>query len=452
MGKTALKIVSALALFWPAGLSAAVDAAHAAALGKNLTPVGAERQGNAAGTIPAWEGGLAKDAYPHANGGHYADPFAKDKPLFTITSKNVDQYKEQLTPGQLALFAQFPDYTMVVYPTRRTASFPAAFYQKTRENATKTILSHGGNGVLNATDGVPFPIPKDGAEAVWNVLLRFRGPAFRMNSIEAPVLRNGTYTPSRCSVDFEPHYNNLDKPLDRRTPNLFFEFLQTFASPPRLAGSILLVHEPVDQVKQHRTAWLYNPGQRRVRLAPTLAYDNLALTAEGLRTYDDYNMYNGSPDRYQWTLIGKKEMFVPYNSYRLNDPALRYKDILKAGHLNQEVPRYERHRVWVLEGTLKKGFRHLYARRVFYLDEDSWIPLLSDKYDAGGKLSYFAEQHLVNYFEVPMPWASVTVFYDLPSGRYLALNLTNEESSPWKERKFPAAYFTPANLRGQGTR
>lgn len=452
MEKTALKTLSVLALFWPAGLSAAVDAARAAALDKNLTPVGAERQGNAEGTIPAWEGGLPKNAYPHAKGGAYADPFAEDKPLFTITAKDVDLYKDQLAPGQLALFAQFPEYKMIVYPTRRTASYPDAFYTKTRENATQAVLSDDGNGVLNATDGVPFPIPQNGTEAIWNALLRFRGSSFRMNYVDAPVLRNGAFTPSKSAVDFEAHYNNLEKAIDRRTPNLFFEFLQTIASPPRLAGSLLLIHEPVNQVKKNRTSWLYTPGQRRVRLAPTVAYDNPPAASEGLRTYDDFSMYNGSPDRYEWKLVGKKEMFVPYNSYRLDDPALRYKEILKAGHLNQEIPRYERHRVWVVEGTLKKGFRHIYARRVFYLDEDSWIPLLSDKYDSAGKLWRMAEQHLTNKYEVPMPWAGVLIHYDLTSGRYLAMNLTNEEPSPWEERRFPTSYFTPANLRGKGTR
>ena len=143
-------------------------------------------------------------------------------------------------------------------------------------------------------------------------------------------------------------------------------------APARLAGGILLVHETLDQVKKPRDAWLYNPGQRRVRRAPQVAYDNPGTAADNMRTTDQLDMFNGAPDRYDWKLVGKREIYVPYNSYRLQDPKLKYKDIITPLHINPDHLRYELHRVWVVEATLQTGERHIYKKRVFYIDEDSW--------------------------------------------------------------------------------
>ena len=77
-------------------------AEQAARLNADLTPVGAERAGNAAGTIPAWAGGLPK-APPIDPKVGYVDPFADDKPLYTITAANAAQYKDVLSAGHQVL-------------------------------------------------------------------------------------------------------------------------------------------------------------------------------------------------------------------------------------------------------------------------------------------------------------------------------------------------------------
>jgi hypothetical protein len=56
-------------------------------------------------------------------------------------------------------------------------------------------------------------------------------------------------------------------------------------------------------------AWLYFPGQRRVRRAPTFAYDNPVPGYENLETVDQYPMYAGAMDRYDWKLVGKQELY-----------------------------------------------------------------------------------------------------------------------------------------------
>jgi hypothetical protein len=274
-----------------------------------------------------------------------------------------------------------------------------------------------------------------------------------MHWSQAAVTRTGDYALVKFEYEYDFSYGNLSKSAAQRENNKVLNYVQRTTAPARLAGQILLVHETVDQTKEPRSAWTYNPGQRRVRLAPNVAYDNPGTAADGLRTNDDFGMYNGATDRYNWKLVGKREMYVPYNSYKLSDPKLKYSDLLKAGHINQDLARYELHRVWVVEATLKPGTSHIYSKRVFYLDEDSWTPLATDKYDGRGELWRFAEQHSENWYNVPMVFPTVEVHNDLQSGRYIAMGLRNEEQKIYEPLKgrTPGDY-TPSNLRGAGTR
>lgn len=431
---------------------AAVSAAEAAKLGKELTPMGAEKAGNAAGTIPAWTGGLTSPGAGFKAGGHYPNPFASDKPKFTITGANADQYKDQLSPGQIAMLKKYPTWKMNVYETRRTASFPKGHYDQTIANATKAKLAEGGNGIVGTTGGIPFAIPQNGLEAIWNHLTRYRGEAYATNWSQAAVTRDGNYTPVRFEYEYEFHYGSLEKKPNEIEAGKLFNFLQSITAPARLAGQILLVHEFTDQVKTPRNAWTYNPGQRRVRLAPNVAYDNPGTASDGLRTNDDFLMFNGATDRYNWKLIGKKELYVPYNSYVISGNTVSMKDVLKAGHVNPDTTRYELHRVWVVEATLKPGTSHIYTKRTFYIDEDSWMNVVQDKYDARGQLWRVSEQHNINYADIPMQAPSVEVHHDLQSGRYLAMGLRNDERSVYVPIKRTAADFSPNGLRRSGTR
>ncbi|RMF16012.1 MAG: DUF1329 domain-containing protein, partial [Gammaproteobacteria bacterium] len=228
---------------------------------------------------------------------------------------------------------------------------------------------------------------------------------------------------------------------------------QEIVAPARLAGNVLLVHETIDQVKEPRRAWIYNQGQRRVRRAPQVAYDGPGTASDGLRTSDDFDMYNGAPDRYDWKLVGKKEMYIPYNSYKLMDKSLKYTDIIKPGHMNSSLTRYELHRVWVVEATLKSGMRHVYAKRVFYVDEDTWQAGVIDMYDGRGELWRVSEAHEVSFYDHKTPWYAVQAIYDLLSGRYLVLGLSSEESNAYNFGvKRSSKDYTPAALRRAGRR
>ena len=268
---------------------------------------------------------------------------------------------------------------------------------------------------------------------------------------QAAPTRGGSYTLVQFYDEFYMVYSMPDMSQEKLNNRILF-FKQEVMAPARLAGGILLVQETLDQVKEARNAWLYNPGQRRVRRAPNVAYDNPGTASDSMRTSDQFDMFNGSPDRYDWKLVGKKEMYVPYNSYTLQDPSVKNKDILKPLHINQQLPRYELHRVWVVDATLKEGERHIYKRRTFYFDEDSWQILAVDAYDKRDQLWRVSEGHAMQYYNVPSLWTSLEVHTDLQAGRYLAIGL-NSENPPYDfgiERSYED--YTPAALRREGKR
>ncbi|HEY5789738.1 MAG TPA: DUF1329 domain-containing protein [Gammaproteobacteria bacterium] len=434
-----------------AAAAAAVTPEELARLGADLTPLGAERAGNGDGTIPAWEGGITKPVAGYTPGDHHPDPYAGDPVLYTVTRENMDRYADRLTEGHKALLKSYDSFSMRVFPTRRSASVPQRIYDATLRDAPNARLEEGDNGVAGAVQGIPFPLPKSGVEVVWNHMLRYRGDSVVRNFSIAPVTRGGEFSLVQFREDAYFRYH-LPEMTEQALDNILFMFTQKILSPPRLAGQVLLVHETLNQNVENRKAWVYNPGQRRVRRAPNVAFDNPKNGADGLTTSDTLDMYNGSPERYDWKLVGKREMLVPYNSYALHSDQLKYSDILTPLHLNPAHLRYELHRVWVVEGTLKEGTRHIYKRRTFYVDEDTWQIMSVDQYDNRDELWRVSEGHGINYYEVPTYWTTVEVHYDLQLGRYVAIGVNNEDAMYDFSVTYSPADFSTGELRREGRR
>ncbi|VVM38380.1 DUF1329 domain-containing protein [Pseudomonas fluorescens] len=455
MKKMSVLTVGALALtLMASSVMAAVSQQEADKLGTTLTPLGGEKAGNADGSIPAWTGGLKPNAAPLQND-FLGNPFEGDKPLFTITAANAEQYKSKLSAGQLAMFKRYPDsYKIPVYKTQRTAASPQAVYDAARISALVAEASADGYALKNFEQShyYAFPIPKNGLEVVWNHLTRSHGNSYINRQMQATPQVSGDYTPVQIDTELGFPWKMADaKPEDNA--NILFFAKQTVTAPARMAGSVLLIHETLDQVKEPRMAWAYNAGQRRVRRAPQVAYDGPGTASDGLRVADNADMFNGAPDRYDWKLIGKKEMYIPYNNYLLQSPKLKYDDIIKPGHINQDLTRYELHRVWEVEGTLKAGQRHIYAKRHMYFDEDTWAAVEIDQYDGRGQLWRVSEGYLVNDYQQGVANYAAIGIYDLIAGRYVVSNLGNENKRGTDYTYQPTMNdFTPAALRNAGIR
>ena len=420
--------------------------------GPVYTPVGAERAGNAAGTIPEWQDGLPDWTAANIVDGALADPFADDKELFRITAANLEQYRDNLSDGQIALLQRYPEtYYLPVYRSRRVASYPREVLDQVKAAAAGISMVPSGNGLqnLNAST-VPFPFPDSALEVIWNHITRYRGGSIQRTYTQVPVQANGAFNPVVFTDKLV--FASALKPGEV-SDNRLFLYLQQTLEPARFEGDMLLVHENIDQYREPRNAWIYNAGQRRVRRAPNVAYDGPGRASDGLRTADDLDGYNGAPDRYDWKLLGKREMYVGMNSYRLNARDIGYADIMMAGHINPAPTRYELHRTWVVEATLKEGERHVYARRIFYLDEDSWSIVLKDQYDGRGELWRVSQSHGIYHYDAQVPWGA-EVQNDLFSGRYLVTGLDNEVDGRayiW-DLKASAGEFTPQALRRSGRR
>jgi len=377
---------------------------------------------------------------------HHPDPYAADAMLYQINSQNMAQYQAQLPAGLQTLLTKNPDYFLRVFPTRRSAAAPQRIYDATRFNAQNAELISGGNGVDGAAAGIPFPLPKTGQEAIWNHIMRYRGDQISFVTNQAAVLSSGAFNLLKLERDVYFLYGREGvSPQD--LDNTLFYYKYKVVAPSKLAGSALVVQETLDQVLAIRKAWRFSRGERRVRRLPMLAYDSMQPDTNGMATADVVDSYNGAPDRYEWNLVGKQEMLVPYNSYAVHQKGIPYDNIVRSDALNPELLRYELHRVWVVEADLRKGFSHPYAKRRFYIDEDSWQILAVDLYDKNGELSGLQESHPISYYDVPMFGSTLETIYDFKGGRYFVDGLDNNEPMYDFNAKLSPRDFTPQALR-----
>jgi hypothetical protein len=442
-------LAAALAVLAAAPVAAKTSPENAARLGTTLTPIGAEKAASKDGTIPEWTGGMTTLGPMFSGlkpGDYYPDPFPEDKPLFTITHGNYKQYEGKLPAGSAALLERYKEYSLNVYATRRTALFPDEVYAATKANATTAYLV-GDDGLKDSRLGFPFPVPANGAEVIWNHKVRYRGDSVVLNGALFVVDTKGKFQRNEFLQSVEFMYGNVKKPgsVDE---NLNLRLLRKDVSPPRLAGTMTLIWERLDG---SRDAWQYNPGANRIRQAPVVAFDNPVAGADGLQNVDQTDMFNGSMQRYTWKLLGKKDMYIGYNNYRLVRPELKYASIIQPHHLNPQHPRYELHRVWVVEASLKPGQGNVYKRRVFHVDEDSWTIAAVDYYDSRNSLWRYQEGFVMPLVIDKSVVAAPQVSYDLFSGRYVVNNLPNEQGFIAKfGQSFPSGFFTPQNLQKMG--
>lgn len=390
-----------------------------------LTPVGAEQGANSRETIPAWTGGLSTLAANYVEGQPHPDPLMEDGRWFTVTAAEVDRYAVRLSAGSIALLKAYPDrFSLPMFPTRRTAAYPQAVYDATIANDRTAHNESNGLAVRGARVGIPFPRPKTGDEAMWNHVLRWRGESMRATDNVFVVEANGQRTAARYRRDMLSPYAKGE------TSAIALMTRRTVLAPQDKAGEALVLNRSIDPIAEPPQFWYRAPGKPRVIPAPDFSYDRPDPATGGVRTADMMDMFSGTMDRFNFTLAGKREMYVPYNAYRLDTPVLGPDDFLWPGHLAPNFLRYEMHRVWVVEAVRRPGSRHAFARRVYYLDEDSWQILMAEHYDAKGALVRYAEAHCIQFTQVPCFAPTLEIAHDLTTGRYVVSGVDNQEKAP----------------------
>jgi len=304
----------------------------------------------------------------------YVDPFAGDKVLFTITKANAAQYKDKLTPGTLAMLDKYDNFKMNVYQTRRTACYPQAVYDNVKAQAGKVELQ--GFGIANrGPSTVPFPIPKSGLEAIWNHTMRYLGGGIDRNYHSFPCARTATSTRSarRNTASSTRTWTS------RRTTCCSASVALHGAGDAR--GTVFLVHEPVDQVKQARSRGSTTPASAAVaaRARPRLRQHQrrhrgpahhrpvrrLQRCARPLRLEDRR----------------KKEIYFTYNAFKLSDKKLRYKETDPQEHAERRPAALRTAPGVGGRANLEGGQQARVRQARVLIDEDTWTVLYEDAYD-----------------------------------------------------------------------
>lgn len=439
-----------LSLCVVAPVYAAVPADQAARLADKLTPLGGERAGNASGSIPAWNGGLTKAVDGPSLGDIPTGLFVDEKPLLSIGANNLEQYRDKLSDGTVALIKKYPQtFRIDVYPTHRTAAAPDWVYRNTARNAVSCNLVDGlGPALKGCYGGTPFPIPQNGREAIWNLLLRLEPSAINLGFKNIVVTADGSRTlASRNDEAFQFPYYYADGSAEKWLGEYLMVRFSTTA-PSFKVGESLVMRDSIDSTNA-RQAWQYLVGQRRVRRAPTVGYDTPDFVASGANYFDEVRGYQSFPDRYEWKLVGKREMYVPYNTNSFYGASVD--DAIKGHHLNPDKVRWELHRVWEVEATLPPGKRHAVPKRRMFLDEDTWMLTLMDGYDAEGNIWRTSQ---IPSFVVPkLPGVVMmpSAVYNLQAGTLSLVQLLNEETYKVVERK-SEIYFTGDSVASDALR
>jgi hypothetical protein len=431
----------------------AVSPEEATKLGTALTGIGAEKAGNKEGTIPEYTGVMPTPPPNFKPGsGVYPDPFADEKPLFSINAQNMIRYADKLTEGTTALMKRYPTFRIDIYKTHRTVVFPDSVIKNTAKNALRATTGNNGLSVKGARAGVPFPIPKDGYEVMWNHLMRFQGRAWTSHTVTDLITSDGTVVAAGGGTFWQefPYY---DEDISRFDANYYWKVRWFFDRPVRTTGEVGQIFDPINPYETKRIAYQYLPGQRRVKLAPELKFDTPNPEACGQTTFDEPWGFMGSMERYDMKLIGKKEFYVPYNTYRATFTSPK-SDLLGPKHINPDILRWELHRMWVVEGTLKPGKRHIYPKRRFYLDEDSWYLVASDVYDAHGHFFKVIYVPPTPRYDAPVPIANYCLHYNLINFSYVSSLWPGEEAGGYVRlaAPLPERFWSPHTMAGTGVR
>jgi hypothetical protein len=425
---------------------AGVSAEEAGKLKSELTPLGAEKAGNKDGTIPAWTGGYTTVPAGYKSGDKRIDPFASEQPVVVITGANVAQYADKLDEATIALLKKYTDYKVKVFPTHRTAAAPQWVYDETFKNATRTKLE--GYKVKNAYGGPPFPIPKSGTEVLWNHLLRVAPGSTSWPFRSYVVDSSGTVSVGTGGQnDIQRPYYMKGKSPEDIDKGFFMAVRQTVTEPAVRAGELLMFQDKLDNT---RSSWQYLVGQRRVRRAPSICCDTPNFVNSGVDFFDEGFVFFGPMDRYDWKIVGKREMYIPYN---MNGFFLKSEKEVTGKHFaNPEHIRWELHRVWEIEGTVRAGERDVRARRKIYVDEDSWVGVIGNTFDAQGTLWHHTMAFSILMFEFPAVYMQNMQTLDLLKGSYTLTIHNDQKKHQQIVDPYPDGIYTPEGMVNAGVR
>lgn len=427
---------------------ASVSPQEAAKLKTTLTPFGAEKAGNATGEIPAWTGGMRTNP-ADAHSTYVPSFYAGEKPVLKIDSGNADKYAARLSPSLMYMLKNFTGFYMNIYPTHRDAAAPQAIYDNMYQNALHaTMVDHR---PADSFGGPAFPIPQTGEQVIWNKNWEWESYASQQGETtyivpydRAPILSSSFKVVFRFD-------GFIPTPPDDWN-GLIYKSVLSYYAPPARAGEQLIAWDEGSH-KGERRIWQYLVGQHRLRKAPNIAYDGTFPDCAGFAGTDELEVFSGDTDRYTMTLVGKKEMYVPYDNNDMSGE--RHGEVLGPRFLNPEHVRFELHRVWVVEFTLAPGARHTIPHRTLYSDEDTWSTVMADEYNAQGQLWRANLGFTYTQPAIPSIFTQSNWIGDLHGGGYCALDMIfTPDGDPGRipTEPQPESAFEPDTIAAEAAR
>lgn len=313
----------------------------------------------------------------------YSGLVSAEQPMYSVDSSNYLQHADKLTVGQIKAFETYSDFRIDVFSSTEECQLPA--HAVSTKNAK---MINGNEGLADFKLGTkPFPNPTDAQHYIWNH--RMTGPfvtsVHRTNTTYI-VKNDGSYTVGKGDnyIEFPGAVESPIKgQVDKNTHALF---MVKNVSPPRIAGTLTMLHDFIDAAVQERKAWAYSPATRRVRRAPSVNYDSFIDASGGLATIDSYNMFTGAQDRFDWNVVEKKVILIPHNNLEMANATA---DMITSNKNfpNPDLVRYEEKEVVIVAATLKSGSRHIFPKNIMYVTQDPFMQIMiRDQFDGQGSL------------------------------------------------------------------
>jgi hypothetical protein len=303
------------------------------------------------------------------------------EPDTILNQTNSHLAKEVLPEEVLRLLAEGA-FTITIQKTT-DLSLRQSYIDATLKHAQGVSLS-GSGALLNYHAGVPFPLldladPQAGEKLAWNLRYRDLGETFESWPTTKEVnasgsvehfdrgimrMRFGLYRPD--PRDNDPQW---------QAQGVFFKNSFELLAPSDREGvmRILTVYDddtrPSEQLR-------YSPQTRRTRKEYVNYLTPIGGAYEVLQEENPPSFFHGYLHLYQWTYRGARLMLVPGFAKTAE---------LRFGGKNGWYPEapWELRQVLVLENA-PKG-EHPFGRRVYFIDQQTYAPLLTLTYTPAGE-------------------------------------------------------------------
>ena len=333
-----------------------------------------------------------------------------------ISYDNIDAYRHKLSQGQL----QYLDLNREKY------------FVISENKLFSPIVNQS---------FVPYKKPSSGEEVMWNHLKRYRGVSLKRAENEEVHLTGQEVSSKVMVEENEYHYKDANK---------YHMSMWNITEPQSRRREVVLRHHYVVQEGvEVDGSWQYLPSTRRVRRAPQISYDYILAGKEPgsetddkttrkvvVKTVDSHDMFNGPLDKYKWNILEDREIYIPVTKIYPDDGADAKYDL-----------KVNLKRVLVVQGVLKEGQEHIFGKRKYYIEPDTWQIIMGEAYKKSedDKVEIFSMAEPLFFPERSAVLTNHELHANLVTGDHAYYFYSAYEI--WDEVAFTDRYFSTVTMR-----